>query len=74
MFSSIVHSVVFILLWPIAPIYLVISRDIDSLLMQILVGGGMFIVALIGSSIVSLALSRDDRDRLKKRWEEEGKK
>ena len=55
---SIIHLVVFLLTWPGAPIILIYYFEIESFVFRFLIFGGFFLPAIVGSSLVTLMLSK----------------
>ena len=66
--ASIVHLIVFILIWPISPVYVIFAYDIESWFYRFLICGAFGPLAFIGATLVTMAIIPQDRKQFRERW------
>lgn len=71
---SLIHLTVFIIIWPVIPFYIIYVNDIESWFLRFVICGAFGPLAFLGSSLVTLAISPEDRRQSKARWEADDKK
>ena len=68
---SYIHFFVFIAIWPVSPIYICLAYDIESWFFRFLICGAFGPLAFLGSTLVTMIISSEDRREFKERWEME---
>jgi hypothetical protein len=53
----------------VAPTYIILAFDISSWFLRFFIFGVFGILALFGSTLVTLLISTEDREEFKNRWE-----